>query len=96
MAFKDQIQGLLDGVDLIAARLRGPLHSLTLSLIVAQGAYAAGAFDAWIPKDSRWAKWASFGSAIIALYTMRRREASALIQAKAIEAGVAPPVPPKP
>lgn len=100
MAFKDKVQGFLDGIDLLAARLRGPLHSLTLALIAAQGAYAVGALDQWIPKDSKWAKWASMASGIIALYTMRKREASSLLQAKKIEAGIIAPseavLPPKP
>ncbi len=73
--------------------MRTPLHRLTLSLITVQGAVAAakasGAFDALFAAHSRVAHvydalgvWVGLGSTVIALYTQRKGEATALLEAK--------------
>lgn len=91
MALKD----VLDGIDLIAARVRIWLAGTTKALILAQGMYSAGLLDKYIPQTSRAAKWVGFSGMIVALYTQRKGEAAALLAAKKIEAET-PAVPAKP
>jgi len=92
MALKD----VLDGIDLIAARVRIWLAGTTKTLILAQGMYSAGLLDKYVPAESRAAKWVGFAGLIIALYTQRKGEATALLEAKKIEAKAAVPETPKP
>lgn len=89
MSFKDNVQGFIDGmrliadeIALVAAKMRGPLHKLTWFLIAAQAAYATGEFNSIIPKDSNAAKWVAVASGLIALYTMGKREAANVIREK--------------
>ena len=86
MAFKDTVQGFLDGVDLIAARLRQPMRALVGMLVVFQATYAAGGLDMMIPPGTKWAKWIGLAGVVIAYFTQRRGEPAALLQAKKTEA----------
>lgn len=86
MAFKDRVQGFLDGVDLIAARLRQPMRALVGLFLSFQVTYAAGGLDNVIPPGTKWARWAGVAGAVIAYFTQRRGEPAALLQAKKTEA----------
>lgn len=91
------LKEFLDGVDLVAARVRLWLSGTTKFMIAAQGAYAAGLLDKYIPPSSRYAKWVGFAGLFVALYTQRKGEAAALLAAKKIEAQPqATAEPPKP
>lgn len=86
MPFKDNVQSLFDGIDLIAARLRQPMRAIFGVFITLQVVYAAGGLEGLVPPGSKWAKWVAVGGAVIAYYTQRRGEPLALREAKKVEA----------
>lgn len=80
MALKD----VLDGIDLIAARLRGPLQALAGIGVGLQVAIAAGGVK--VPPDSKWSNWVAIGSIVLAYFTTRgQKETVALEAAHKIE-----------
>ena len=86
MPFKDTVQNFLDGVDLVAARLRQPMRAIVGAFLTFQITYAAGGLDGIIPPGSKWAMWMAVGGAVVAYFTQRRGEPAALLQAKKTEA----------
>lgn len=82
------LKEFLDGIDLIAARLRGPLRALAGLGIAFQGAMATGAWQA----PEKWSHWIAAASIVLAYFTTRGdKETVALQAAKKIED--APPAP---
>jgi hypothetical protein len=76
------LKSFLDGIDLIAARLRGPLRALAGLGIAFQGAMASGAWKA----PEKWSHGIAALSIVLAYFTTRgAKEVVALDKAKAIE-----------
>jgi hypothetical protein len=78
------LKSFFDAVDLIAARLRGPLRWLAGLGIAFQGGIASNAIK--VPEGARWDNWVALGSIALAYVTLRGpKEVAALAEAKRLD-----------
>jgi len=77
-----KVKEILDGIELVAARLRVWFAGALTLLVGFEALYAAGQLDAFIPPGSRWAKWVPVAALLVARYTHGKTAANALIDAK--------------
>jgi len=78
-----RVKEILDGIELVAARLRIWLAGVLTLLVGFEALYASGQLDSFIPPGSKWAKWLPVAALLVARYTHGKASANALIDAKA-------------
>jgi len=81
-----KVKEILDGIELVAARLRVWFAGVLTLLVGFEALYAGGALDGLIPPGSRWAKWVPVVALLVARYTHGKTAAAALIDAKSQDA----------
>jgi hypothetical protein len=86
-----KVKEILDGIELVAARMRIWFASVLTLLVGFEALYASGAFDTMIPPGSKWAKWIPFAALLVARYTHGKTSANALINSKEAQDYPAPP-----
>ena len=77
-----KLREILDGIELVAARMRVWFAGALSLLVGFQTLYATGTFDTVIPPNSKWAKWLPVAALVVARYTHGKACAAALIDAK--------------
>lgn len=78
-----KVKEILDGIELVAARLRIWFAGALTLLMGFEALYASGQLDSFIPPNSKWAKWLPVAALVVARYTHGKACATALIDSKA-------------
>jgi len=80
------LRAIMDGIDLITARLRTPFKALVALALAYQGGVVSGAIQ---PIPGTFGKTLNLMATLVALYTLREGQAKALVSVKTDEAVVA-------
>lgn len=78
------LKNILDGIDLIAARMRGPLQTLFGLGLAFQGLVISGQIK--LPPGAKWSNIAAIASMVLAFFTMRTGQVTAIKTATKDEA----------
>ena len=86
-----KVKEILDGIELIAARLRVWFAGVLTLLVGFETLYATGQLDSIIPPNSTWAKWVPVAALLVARYTHGKTAAAAIINSKEAQDYPTPP-----